>query len=100
LVDIRYSTAAVVAGREIAEDYNSSGNLSQTRVNLLGARGIEGIITVPRSGAPTLNWLMYDGHGNLVRWMPPDYTLSGFQWRGGYDRSNTPQKIFLFIVKI
>ncbi len=27
-------------------------------------------------------WLLYDGHGNLVRMMAPDYTLSGFQWRG------------------
>ncbi len=29
-----------------------------------------------------LNWLLYDGHGNLVRVMASDYTLSGFQWRG------------------
>ncbi len=29
-----------------------------------------------------LKWLLYDGHGNLVRTMAPDYALSGFQWRG------------------
>ena len=29
-----------------------------------------------------LDWLLYDGHGNLVRLMSPDYTLSAFQWRG------------------
>jgi RHS repeat-associated protein len=28
-----------------------------------------------------LRWLLYDGHGNLVRLMAPDYTLSAFQWR-------------------
>jgi RHS repeat-associated protein len=30
----------------------------------------------------SLKWLLYDGHGNLVRTMAPDYALSGFQWRG------------------
>ena len=35
-----------------------------------------------RGNQATLNWLLYDGHGNLVRLMAPDYTLSGFQWRG------------------
>jgi RHS repeat-associated protein len=29
-----------------------------------------------------LRWLLYDGHGNLVRLMAPDYRLSAFQWRG------------------
>ena len=31
----------------------------------------------------TLRWLLYDGHGNLVRVMASDYALSGWQWRGG-----------------
>ncbi len=35
-----------------------------------------------RGNQATLNWLLYDGHGNLVRLMSPDYRLSGFQWRG------------------
>ena len=35
-----------------------------------------------RGNQATLNWLLYDGHGNLVRLMSPDYTLSAFQWRG------------------
>jgi hypothetical protein len=30
----------------------------------------------------TLRWLLYDGYGNLVQLMAPNYTLSGFQWRG------------------
>jgi RHS repeat-associated protein len=35
-----------------------------------------------RGNAVALRWLLYDGHGNLVRRMAPDYTLSAFQWRG------------------
>jgi RHS repeat-associated protein len=55
-----------------------------TRVNFLGARGIEAVVTVDhtRGNAVALRWLLYDGHGNLVRMMAPDYTLSAFQWRG------------------
>ncbi|GBC93194.1 tRNA(Glu)-specific nuclease WapA [bacterium HR15] len=30
----------------------------------------------------SLRWLLYDGHGNLVRTMSPDYPLSGWQFRG------------------
>ncbi len=30
----------------------------------------------------TLRWLLYDGHGNWVRMMAPDYTLSDWQFRG------------------
>ncbi len=30
----------------------------------------------------TLRWLLYDGHGNLVRTMAPDYALSAWQFRG------------------
>jgi RHS repeat-associated protein len=58
--------------------------LQQTQLNLLGARGIEAVVTVDhtRGNAVALRWLLYDGHGNLVRLMAPDYTLSGFQWRG------------------
>ncbi len=35
-----------------------------------------------RGNQATLSGLLYDGHGNLVRTMASDYTLSGFQWRG------------------
>jgi len=35
-----------------------------------------------RGNQVSLDWLLYDGHGNLVRMMAPDYTLSAFQWRG------------------
>jgi len=35
-----------------------------------------------RGNQVALRWLLYDGHGNLVRMMAPDYTLSAFQWRG------------------
>jgi len=35
-----------------------------------------------RGNLVSLRWLLYDGHGNLVRTMAPDYTLSAFQWRG------------------
>jgi RHS repeat-associated protein len=35
-----------------------------------------------RGNAVALRWLLYDGHGNLVRLMAPDYRLSAFQWRG------------------
>lgn len=47
-------------------------------------RGLEAAHTVDlmRGNQATLNWLLYDGHGNLVRLMAPHYTLSGFQSRG------------------
>ncbi len=35
-----------------------------------------------RGNRATLSWLLYDGHGNLVRTMAPDYTLSDWQFRG------------------
>jgi len=35
-----------------------------------------------RGNQASVNWLLYDGHGNLVRLMAPDYRLSTFQWRG------------------
>jgi len=35
-----------------------------------------------RGNQVSLRWLLYDGHGNLVRLMAPDYRLSAFQWRG------------------
>jgi RHS repeat-associated protein len=64
--------------------------LHQTRIHLLGARGIEGIITVPTTGAASLNWLLYDGHGNLVRTMNTSFALSAFQWRGVWgERTNS-----------
>jgi RHS repeat-associated protein len=42
------------------------------------------VVTVDhtRGNQVALRWLLYDGHGNLVRLMAPDYTLSAFQWRG------------------
>ena len=60
------------------------GALQQTRVNFLGARGIEAVVTIDhtRGNQVSLNWLLYDGHGNLVRLVSPDYTLSAFQWHG------------------
>jgi len=73
----------------IERDYNSSGNLSQTRVNILGARGIEGIITIPASGSASLNWLMYDGHGNVVRTIDTNFNLSAYQWRGVWGERQT-----------
>jgi hypothetical protein len=60
----------------ICEQEFDDGVLQQTRIHLLGARGIEGIITVPSTGAPTLNWLLYDGHGNMVRTMSSGRDLS------------------------
>ncbi len=35
-----------------------------------------------RSNQVSLRWLLYDGQGNLVRTLSPNYTLSGFRWRG------------------
>jgi RHS repeat-associated protein len=42
------------------------------------------VVTIDYSGGnqARLAWLLYDGHGNLVRTMVPDYRLSAFQWRG------------------
>ena len=60
------------------------GALQQTRVNFLGARGIEAVLTIDhtRGNQVRLDWLLYDGHGNWVRTMSSSYALSGFQWRG------------------
>jgi RHS repeat-associated protein len=73
----------------VCEQDFEDGVLKQTRIHLLGARGIEGIITLPSNGAPTLNWLFYDGHGNLVRTMNTSFALSGFQWRGVWGERTT-----------
>jgi len=45
---------------------------------------IEAVVAIDhtRSNQVSLRWLLYDGHGNLVRTLSPDYTLSAFQWRG------------------
>ncbi len=61
-----------------------NGVLQQTRVNFLGARGIEAVVAIDhtRDNRATLSWLLYDGHGNLVRTMAPDYALSDWQFRG------------------
>jgi RHS repeat-associated protein len=68
----------------VCEQAFEDGVLQQTRVNFLGARGIEAVLTIDhtRGNQVALRWLLYDGHGNLVRLMAPDYTLSAFQWRG------------------
>jgi RHS repeat-associated protein len=68
----------------VCEQEFLGSTLRTTRVNFLGARGIEAVVTVDHTrGNPVrLDWLLYDGHGNLVRLMAPDYTLSAFQWRG------------------
>jgi RHS repeat-associated protein len=68
----------------VCEQEYEDGVLQQTRVNFLGARGIEAVVTVDhtRGNQVALRWLLYDGHGNLVRTMAPNYTLSAFQWRG------------------
>jgi RHS repeat-associated protein len=73
----------------VMEQEFKDGVLKQTRIHLLGARGIEGIITLPSNGAPTLNWLFYDGHGNMVRTMNTAFALSGFQWRGVWGERTT-----------
>ncbi|GBC92533.1 tRNA(Glu)-specific nuclease WapA [bacterium HR15] len=51
---------------------------------MVSKRGIEAVVAVnhAQGNQVSLRWLLYDGHGNLVRTMSPDYTLSGFQWRG------------------
>ncbi len=58
--------------------------LQQTRVHFLGARGIEAVVAIDHTqgNQATLRWLLYDGHGNLVRTMAPDHRLSGWQFRG------------------
>jgi RHS repeat-associated protein len=68
----------------VCEQEYEDGVLQQTRVNLLGARGIEAVVAIDhtRGNQVALRWWLYDGHGNLVRTMAPDYTPSAFQWRG------------------
>ena len=68
----------------VCEQEFAGSTLRTTRVNFLGARGIEAVIVIDhtRGNQVALRWLLYDGHGNLVRTMAPDYTLSAFQWRG------------------
>ncbi len=50
----------------------------------LRGRGIEAVVAVEHTqgNRAVLKWLLYDGHGNLVRTMAPDYTLSDWQFRG------------------
>ena len=68
----------------VCEQAYKDGVLQATRVNFLGARGIEAVLTIDhtRGNQVDLSWLLYDGYGNWVRTLSPDYTLSGFQWRG------------------
>jgi RHS repeat-associated protein len=68
----------------VCEQEFKDGVLRTTRVNFLGARGIEAVLTIDhtRGNRASLSWLLYDGHGNLMRTMAPNYTLSAFQWRG------------------
>ncbi len=56
-----------------------------TKVQSSIAKGIEAVVAIDHTsqGNPTtLRWLLYDGHGNLVRTMAPDYALSAWQFRG------------------
>jgi uncharacterized protein RhaS with RHS repeats len=68
----------------VCEQEFKNGVLQQSRVHFLGGRGIEAVVAIDhtRGNQASLRWLLYDGHGNLVRMMSPDYTLSTFQWRG------------------
>ncbi|GBC92164.1 tRNA(Glu)-specific nuclease WapA [bacterium HR15] len=68
----------------VCEQEYEDGVLQRSRVHLLGGRGIEAVVAIDhvRGNAVSLRWLLYDGHGNLVRTMSPDYTLSGWQFRG------------------
>jgi RHS repeat-associated protein len=68
----------------VCEQEFAGSTLRTTRVNFLGARGIEAVVAIDhtRGNQVALRWLLYDGHGNLVRTMAPDYRLSAFQWRG------------------
>ncbi len=69
----------------VCEQEYEDGVLQATRVNFLGARGIEAVITIDqtRGNQVSLSWLLYDGHGNLVRTMAPSCALSrDWQWRG------------------
>jgi RHS repeat-associated protein len=68
----------------VCEQEFKDGVLRTTRVNFLGARGIEAVLTIDhtRGNRASLSWLLYDGHANLMRTMAPNYTLSAFQWRG------------------
>ncbi len=68
----------------VCEQEFVGSTLRTSRVNFLGARGIEAVLAIDhtRGNQARLSWLLYDGHGNLVRVMASDYTLSGFQWRG------------------
>ncbi|GIV11000.1 MAG: hypothetical protein KatS3mg020_0491 [Fimbriimonadales bacterium] len=68
----------------VCEQDFQNGVLQQSRVHLLGGRGIEAVVAIDhtRGNQLSLRWLLYDGHGNLVRTMAPNYTLSAFQWRG------------------
>ena len=45
---------------------------------------IEAVISIDHAlgDQASLNQLLYDGHGNWVRTLSPNYTLSAFQWRG------------------
>ncbi len=56
----------------------------QMRVHFLGGRGIEAVVAIDHTqgNKAALRWLLYDGHGNLVRTMTPDYALSEWQFRG------------------
>ncbi len=69
----------------VREQEFEEGVLQQTRVHFLGGRGIEAVVAIDHTSQgneATLRWLLYDGHGNLVRTMAPDYALSAWQFRG------------------
>jgi len=58
--------------------------LHPTWVKSSDVSGIESVMAIDhvRSNTVSLRWLLYDGHGNWMRTMASDYTLSAFQWRG------------------
>jgi len=57
----------------VMEQDFEGGVLKQSRVHLLGARGIEAVVTIDHTqgNQATRRWLLYDGHGNLVRLFVP-----------------------------
>jgi predicted nucleic acid-binding protein len=69
-----------VSDGECASFYAGSGVGLSVGDGELAGGGIEAVLTIDhtRGNQATLNWLLYDGHGNLVRLMAPDYTLSAY----------------------
>lgn len=82
---LRFETHYLYEGQmSLLEQDCEDGTLKQSRMNLLGAKGIEAVIAVDhtRGDQATLQWLFYNGHGNVVRTMSSTFSLLAFQWRG------------------